>query len=147
MWTIAILLLCLTLAVALYVRLVPSDPDVWHIDPAEAADPGERGIRLVGQEAPRFPGHSSDVLSTLAEIVTSTPGSRRLDGDVGEGMMTFVTRSKFMRYPDYFSVKATDEGTKTKLSILARSRFGWSDLDVNRNRLQRWLGELDQALR
>ena len=147
MWTLLTLIVIVIVVALLWVRVAPHDADLWHIDPAEVEEPGPRGIRLVGREAPRFPGHPTDVLSTFAEIVTSNPRAKVLDGDVDEGMMTFVIRTRRLAFPDYLTVKATDEGNETKLSVVARTRFGWNDFDLNRQRLEYLLGELDRSLR
>lgn len=136
------------IAVALiWVRVAPHDPDRWHVDPYEGEDPGNAGLRLVGRDAPRFPGHPNDVLMTFSEIVTANPRAKILDGGTDEGMITFVIRTRRLAFPDYLTVKATDEGNETKLSILSRSRFSHNDFDLNRERLEYFLGELDRALR
>ena len=141
------LVVLIVIAAALFVRFAPSDPDRWHLDPAGEADPGAAGLRLVGRDAPRFPGHPDDVLATLIEIARAAPRTRLLEGGVDEGMVTFVTRSAVWGFPDFTTVKATDEGTVTKLALLARSRFGRKDFGVNSERVEAWLHELDAALR
>ena len=45
------------------------------------------------------------------------------------------------------TMSSLDEGSETKLSVLGRSRYGWTDFDLNRTRLEYLLGELDRALR
>ena len=147
MWSLLLVLVLLVIAALVWVRVAPHDVDRWHVDPAEEEDPGARGVRMVGRDAPRFPGHPDDVLATFTEIVTANPRARVLDGDVDEGMITFVIRTRRLAFPDYLTVKATDEGNETKLSLLARSRFGGNDFDLNRQRLEYLLGELDRSLR
>jgi hypothetical protein len=147
MWSFLTLIFVVLALGAIWIRIAPHDVDKWHIDPAETADPGVRGLQLIGRDAPRFPGHPDEVLAAFADIVTANPRAKLLDGGVEEGMITFVIRTKIMAFPDYMTVKATAEGDETKLSLLARTRFGLSDGDLNRERLEYLLGELDRELR
>ena len=59
----------------------------------------------------------------------------------------FIQRSKWLRFPDTITVKFIDlqEGQST-LAIYSRSHYGYSDLGVNRKRIESWLESLDQHL-
>ena len=145
----SLILILLFLGVLLlgWIRFAPTDPDDWHVDPAEVSDPEGRGYRLIGRDAPRFPGHPDDVLNDFYEVAKATRGVRLLDGRVDEGMITLVARSKWMGFRDYVTVKAVGEGPETKLSMVSRSRYAFgSDWGVNRDRLEHWLAELEQVL-
>ena len=131
----------------LWVRFAPHDTDRRHVDPAEAEDPGGSGVKLIGKEAPRFPGDPDTVLEVLTDIALSEPRVRILDGGADEGLLTFVARTKWMGYPDYVTFKAVAEGDETKLAVVSRARFGSSDWGVNRDRLDRWFAELELRLR
>jgi uncharacterized protein (DUF1499 family) len=57
--------------------------------------------------------------------------------------MTYVQRSRFWGFPDYVSVRAVDLGDgSSALAIFSRSRYGASDLGVNRARVDAWLARL-----
>ena len=56
-----------------------------------------------------------------------------------DGQVTYVTRSKWMGFPDYTTVRNSEE----VLELWARSRFGQSDLGVNRARVEDWLQRLE----
>lgn len=142
-----LVLLIAVLCVLGWIRFAPTDVDAWHIDPAEVSDPEGRGHRLIGREAPRFPGHPDDVLQAFFDIAGQSARVRLLDGDVDEGMITLVARTKWMGYRDYITAKAVAEGGETKLSVVSRARYGiGSDWGVNRDRLEGWLAELEQVL-
>ncbi len=148
MKTLLILILLVVIAGALWLRFSPIDPDLWHVDPADVDNPGASGIRLIGREAPRFPGKPDDVLDAFADIALTEPRVRILDGGKDEGMMTFVARSRIFGFPDFITVKAVSEGAETKLSVASHARFrAGSDWGVNRERLDRWFAELEQRLR
>lgn len=59
----------------------------------------------------------------------------------------YVQRSALMGYPDTIAIKliALDETVST-IAIYSRSQIGYSDLGVNRARLDRWVAAIDVAL-
>jgi hypothetical protein len=115
-----------------YVRLAPSDPARWHAMP-ESLAPGD----LAGGAVRVVPGD----LAALDAIIRATPRSRVLAGDVAQGMITYVTRSRVFGFPDYTTVRQSGE----RLEIYGRLRFGKSDLGVNAARIDGWLQRLGQA--
>ncbi len=146
MKTVLFLLLILLAVALLWFRLAPIDADDWHLDPAEADPPRDTGVRMIGPEAPRFPGTPDDVLGAFSDIALSDPRTRLLDGSLDEGMMTFVARSRVFGFPDLVTAKATAEGDRTKLSIISRAKYGRSDAGVNAARIDRWLHEMGLRL-
>ncbi|WP_406644330.1 DUF1499 domain-containing protein [Aliisedimentitalea scapharcae] len=115
-----------------YVRLAPSDPVFWHKLPEINADKDfKRGVIRVVETGP-------DGLARLSQIATESPRTKILAGSIGDGMITFVTRTRVVGFPDYTTVQ--QDGPHLK--IYARSRFGRSDLGVNRNRVEAWIAAL-----
>ena len=143
-------LLLLGVGLVAYIRLAPSDGQIWHIDPTDPALRTGDGRFLVrdGADAPS-PTYASPpevVLARLAEIAVATPRTRILAGSPEEGRMTFQTRSASFGFPDYTTVAALPEGDSgTRLVIYARLRFGQRDFDVNKTRVQGWLAALAEA--
>ncbi|QMU59776.1 MAG: DUF1499 domain-containing protein [Boseongicola sp.] len=124
-------------------RWSPTNPDEWHLDPADVDDSAQRSFRLIGREAPRFSGPLSEVLQEFSEVALSEPGVKALEGDISEGMMTFVARAPVTGTRDVITVKAVAEGANTKVSVISRQRMKLgSDAGRNRDRLDRWLAEL-----
>ncbi len=131
----------------LWSRFSSGDPDRWHVDPADADEPGRSGWRMIGREAPRFSGDPATILNVLTEIALADPLVRLLDGDNAEGMITFVVRSKVFGFRDYVTVKAVAEGPVTKLNVISRARASTgTEMGRNRERLDRWLAELELRL-
>jgi uncharacterized protein (DUF1499 family) len=56
-------------------------------------------------------------------------------------MVTYVTRSRVMGFPDYTTVRQAGD----MVEIYGRLRFGKSDLGVNAARIDRWLRRLAEA--
>lgn len=146
MKTFLYLLAFVLIAGVLWLRFSPNDVDKWHVDPGDADERERAQVRLIGLDAPRFKADADSVLEAVLDIVRAEPRMRVLDGDVDEGMITFVARSK-IGFRDYITVKAVDEaGGQAKLAIASRSRsaFGY-DWGVNRARIDRWLQQLEHA--
>jgi uncharacterized protein (DUF1499 family) len=115
-----------------WIRLAPSDPAVWNVDPQVTADQD-----LAGGVRRRIPGGETS-FQALHRIILETPRTEVLAGSPGEGRVTYVSRSKWMGFPDYTTVQL-EEG---ELELYARQRFGQSDMGVNRDRVEIWLSEL-----
>jgi uncharacterized protein (DUF1499 family) len=143
-----LVILAIIAAGMLWIRLAPIDRDRWHTDPAEAEDPEGSGVRLIGLQAPRYPADADAVLITLSEIALDEPRTKVLDGDIDEGMITFVTRSRVFGFADFATVKAVSEGAVTKLSIVSRTQVGsrGNDWGVNAAKVDRWLQEMRRRL-
>lgn len=146
-----LLALLLLVAVALvafaaYVRLAPMDPAAWHADPEAATRTGKPNDYLIG------PGGDEESIVTDIEAPAlynridndfgKWPRTTLLVSDPAQGRMTFVQRSKLMGYPDVISVRITPVEGGSRLSVWSRSRFGQSDLGVNKARLETWIAGL-----
>ena len=55
----------------------------------------------------------------------------------------YVTRSRWMRFPDTTVIEAVPTDGGTALRAYARASVGKSDFGANRARLERWLGGLE----
>ena len=144
---LALVLLC---ASVLMVRGADHDPDVWHVDPTVAERTGkpndalaapegfaEAGIDIVLTASNRPAG---DMLAALDRVARAEKRVEVVAGSVEEGWITYVQRSALFGFPDYISVKAVENESGNGLVLWSRARYGYSDLGVNRERLERWLG-------
>ena len=148
MRTVLILLALAAAGFALYVRISPSDPARWHVDPVAAPDPGAGGIRLVPPDAPVFAASPQQVMEAFDAVAMATPRVTRLQGSVAEGQVTYVARSRLWGFPDYVTIRVLPEpGTGgTTVAILSRLRFGHGDMGVNRARVEAWIGAVEDRL-
>ncbi|MCT4373055.1 DUF1499 domain-containing protein [Yangia mangrovi] len=126
-------LLLLVVAGLAWIRLAPSDPAVWNVDPQVSADQDlASGVRR------RIPG-GEETFEALHRIILESPRTEVLAGSPGEGRVTYISRSKWMGFPDYTTVQK-GEG---QLGLYARQRFGQSDMGVNKARVDAWLADLE----
>jgi uncharacterized protein (DUF1499 family) len=59
----------------------------------------------------------------------------------------WVVRSAVLNFPDLVTAQVTPAGPDaTSLVLYSRSVYGYSDLGVNRKRVEAWLGALDRML-
>jgi uncharacterized protein (DUF1499 family) len=59
-----------------------------------------------------------------------------------------VERSAVFNFPDVVAAEVVEDGpVGAGLFLYSRSLFGWSDLGVNRRRVQAWVEAFDAALR
>ncbi|WP_172975059.1 MULTISPECIES: DUF1499 domain-containing protein [Roseivivax] len=129
---ILILLILAAIGGAVFIRFAPSDPEVWHVDPQVSADQDlAQGVRR------RIPG-GEERMAELDRIILSTPRTELLAGSVEEGRITYITRSKWMGFPDYTTIQQDGD----VIELYARLRFGQSDMGVNKARVEGWLNEL-----
>ncbi|WP_375262731.1 DUF1499 domain-containing protein [Palleronia sp.] len=71
----------------------------------------------------------------LVETIAATPRSGRLAGQVEDGHVSFVTRTRIMGFPDVTNVLRTEKG----VAIRGHLVVGKGDMGVNRRRIERWL--------
>ena len=127
------LLVLLAAGAVLWVRLAPSDPARWHVDPLTAPDP----------TTPNFARVDRQVALPMAEVAAritaraTAEGAQRLAGD--DTFATWIARTPRMRFPDYVSIRLLPDGAGTRIVALSRARFGYGDHGVNAARLRRWL--------
>lgn len=141
-----LVLLVAIIGMLAYIRLAPSDPARWHVDPLTAADPGEGGVRLVPPDAPVLATTPEALMELFDTIALAEPRVTRLAGSVAEGHVTYVARTRIMGFPDYISVRALPSEGGATLAVISRLRFGRSDMGVNRARLDRWMAELGERV-
>lgn len=132
---LGIVLVTVFVCLALYVRLVPSDPARWHVSRDETSNKDFDGGAIRLAEA------GEGGLARLHDIALTTPRTRVLAGSVEEGMITYITRSAVFRFPDYTTVDFSDG----KLRLYGRLRFGKLDMGVNAARIDGWLAELARS--
>ena len=152
---VVLALVALVAGFLLYVRLAPLDAATWHQDPVSAATPETpNSFRVLAPGAtpgpeemvsPVFPVPPAALMAAFDRLALAQPHTERLAGTPdGSDFVTYVQRTPLVRYPDYISVRAVPVGEGgSALVILSRSRFGKSDLGVNKARIKEWMSKLD----
>ncbi len=131
------ILVVLIIGLMAYVRLSPIDAGRWHVMP-DAAAPGDATTAGSFKAVRRITAPAAEVLMAVERLALATPRTRLLVGNVGEGMITFQTRSLMWGFPDHTTVAVQGD----LLVIYGRLRFGKADLGVNKARIEGWLETL-----
>lgn len=143
------LLIGISLAGIVYIRLAPLDSGSHHLNPVETGKAGLPGHFLVRTDgdasAPSFEMSEAALAEKLEAIILSTPRTEKLAGDIATGHASYVTRSAIWRFPDIASVRIIEnpDGSVSPV-ILSRLVYGKYDLGVNEARVRGWLQELTQ---
>jgi uncharacterized protein (DUF1499 family) len=118
-----------------YVRLAPSDPQKWHQMPdiVAHADMHNGAVRVVEPA-------DIETLKRLTELVRNSEHTKELAGSLDDGMLTYISRSKFWGFPDYMTMRLQNN----QLEIYSRLRFGRSDFGVNAARIDGWVRLLSE---
>lgn len=126
MW-IWIILACVV-GVMAYIRLAPTEAARWHVPVAALEDADQAGgvIRIIRGD-----------LAALDQVIRRS-GAQIVAGDLDSGHITYVSRTKWMGFPDYTTVQVDGDVIK----LWGRLRFGQSDIGVNKRRVEGWIAQL-----
>ncbi len=122
---ILILVFLAIVALLAFIRLAPSDVSRWHTPIGSAED-----VTGAGWAARVIPA-TSGLLSDLHQGMLALPRTELLAGSVGDGRLTYITRSKLIGFPDYTTIEQDND----QIKLYGRLRFGKSDMGVNAKRL------------
>ena len=146
---LAIFLVLAFVGAGIGLRLAGHDPAVWHVDPASAKRPGRDNDFLIAPEgavaatpdavSAVHPVAPDVLLFQFDAVARNSPRVSVVAGSVEEGRITYVQRSLVLGFPDYITVNAVPAGDGAALVVWSRSRYGYSDVGVNRERVERWL--------
>ncbi|WP_342747272.1 DUF1499 domain-containing protein [Oceaniglobus roseus] len=140
------IVLAVIVAALAYVRLAPSDPARWNVDPLSVEAPEGNGwlVRPEGGNAAGevFACAPEVLLEELDRIAMNSARTRRLAGSVAEGQITYVSRSRVFGFPDYTTVSSLATAGGSTPVLFGRQRFGMRDLGVNEARVKEWLAAL-----
>jgi hypothetical protein len=139
--TLLLVAVALVAAAAVAIRVWPVDVARWHVDPgAPGFRPGANWAVFCPDPGTR--GFSTAPLGPLVDIALATPRTRVLAGSVGEGRITFVTRSRVMGFPDFTTAAVVQSDAGPRVCLYARQGIGEYDWGVNAARVRDWAGQL-----
>lgn len=99
------------------------------------------------REAPVYDVPAAALREAWAKVVAQQPRVTHLESDDAQLADEYVQRSAIMRYPDFVSVRFVPlDSEKSTLAIYSRSKYGYSDLGVNKKRIDSWLDQLQNEV-
>jgi len=139
---ILVVLAVLLIAAMIVPRVMPQDAARWHVDPTTAQPADKPNSYLIADyDAVALPLSPAEAMARFDRVAMAEPRVSRLAQD--DGLATYVQRSALFGFPDYISVSARADGDGSRVSIYSRSRFGHSDLGVNKARIEQWLKKIE----
>lgn len=139
-------------AAAVGMRMIGSDTALWHVDPATAERTGSPNDYLVASDGttaaetdvtgPVLGIPPKEHLFLFDSVARNSDRVTVLAGSVDDLHITYVQRSLVIGFPDYITVKAIPVGDGSALIIYSRSRYGYSDMGVNKDRIDQWLAQM-----
>ncbi|MEM6678041.1 MAG: DUF1499 domain-containing protein [Pseudomonadota bacterium] len=146
-WRIFGVLLVVIAGFGLMVRAADHPTERWHINPVDAVRTGKPNDYVAAPEGAvaaeidrLLLSAPADPLMAFDRVARSAPRTNVVAGSVAEGFITYVQRSALIGFPDYVSVVRIDS-TPPSIAIWSRSRYGYSDMGVNKARIDAWLQE------
>lgn len=116
---------------------VPNSPNYYLVCPADYCPQPPQ------QESPKYSVSWNELKSAWQLMIKKQPRVTLVQ-EKDEYQYQYVQRSRLLRFPDYVSVRfiPLSENAST-LAIFSRSKYGYSDLGVNKKRTQHWLKQLE----
>ena len=152
LYTALILIVVAVVTAAVFFRVAPVTPEDWHVDPVTVVRPDKDNYYLLRPTdghgpAPIFGVEPEKLSSELHEMINTIPRSEVIAGSAEERHFTVMVRSQVMGFPDFITVKVIAAESGAALVIFSRSRYGYSDLGVNKARVDAWVQALEQKLK
>ncbi len=93
--------------------------------------------------APDFGLEPAALRRRFRDLALAQPRVVHVDADDGRLLDTYVQRSALLGFPDTISAQFLAAGAaRSSIAIYSRSRYGYSDLGVNKARIDAWLRDL-----
>jgi uncharacterized protein (DUF1499 family) len=127
------ILICIAVAFLAYIRFAPLSVERFHVSISATENMDMKGAYI------RIVPNTSGAMEKLENTLKALPRTSLLAGSVAEGHVTYVTRTKWMGFPDYTTIEQSDDTIK----MFARLRFGSKDMGVNAARLRKLIKALD----
>ena len=110
-----------------------------------AAPPGFAAAAQL--ETPLYPVPPERLFEVLQALAQSYPRTWLLRAWPDRAQAQWVERSAWLGFPDLINAAAVAREGGSGLVIYSRSLVGWSDLGVNRKRVEAWIAGLEMAVR
>lgn len=118
---------------------IPNSPNYYFACPENFCN------AVSNQIVPTFSMPVSALIQSWQAMIKQQPRTKLLQADISKHRYFYVQRSLIFRFPDYITVQfiAIDDYHST-VAIFSQSKYGYSDLGVNKKRVKAWLTQLEQ---
>jgi len=103
--------------------------------------------QTVHREAPVYPATVDKVVEAFMGILAKQPRITAGPVDTALRQYEIVQRSAIFRFPDTVTIRFIPlDGDRTTVAIYSRSHYGYSDMGVNKKRIDTWLDALEREV-
>jgi uncharacterized protein (DUF1499 family) len=96
---------------------------------------------------PAYPVPAARLYQLVMDVALAQPRTFLASTDPAARQAHFVTRSAWLNFPDLVTAQVGELGPDASaLTLYSRSVYGYSDLGVNRQRLNAWLDALQTKI-
>jgi uncharacterized protein (DUF1499 family) len=96
---------------------------------------------------PTYPLPAARLYDAVAEMAAAQPLTYLAAAYPAEHQLHYVVRSAWLNFPDLITAQVGASGPEaSSLTLYSRSVYGYSDLGVNRRRLNAWLDALQTKI-
>lgn len=114
---------------------------------ALACHPDICGATPVDFETPVYPVAGSRLRQIVREVALAQPRTQLVYASRWGEEDRYVVRSRLMRYPDTVVARIYGAGPgRSMLGLYSRSQIGYSDMGMNRARIERWIAAIDDRV-
>ena len=119
----------------------PSSPNTYLVCDVEAC------AAASDRPSVEFDQSATTVAAAWLSMIAEQPRTVQTDQDEANLQYEFVQRSALFRFPDIITVRFVplDEAT-SKVIVFSQSKYGHSDMGVNKKRVDSWLAETARKL-
>ena len=119
----------------------PSSPNSYIVLPANFS------TATADAESPVFAVPVETLEAVALSVIRARPRVTEVAADPDVRQYAFVQRTAILRFPDTVTIRFFDLGDgRSSLAMFSRSKFGRSDLGVNRARVESWLAAIQPGL-
>jgi uncharacterized protein (DUF1499 family) len=119
----------------------PSSPNYYIVLPTNFS------TAAADAESPVFTVQVETLEAVALSVIRAQPRVTEVGADPEARQYAFVQRTAILRFPDTVTIRFFDLGDgRSTLAMFSRSKFGRSDLGVNRARVESWLAAIRPGL-
>ena len=119
---------------------LPTSPNSYYVAPAKFSQ------AVPNQISPTYNMDVASLLKFWQAMLTQQPRVTLLEKS--EYQYSYVQRTKWLRFPDYIDVRfIAISDQQSTIAIFSRSKYGYSDLGVNKKRVTLWLDSLANEIK
>lgn len=115
----------------------PTRPNWYLVCPKDLCEGKQQ------QVSPVFKISLQQLQTAWTHLIAKQPRVTKIASNIDNTQMTYIQRSRIMHYPDTINIRLIAiNPNESTIAIYSASHYGYSDMGVNKHRVQSWLNQL-----